>query len=138
MDFFVWCARTKIVAKHWSVPPWELSGKHSPLEYLKLTGKLTYNSDLSDAFPGGDYADYFRNPWVLDMVKETKSNREFTARTIETARWAREQIKRQTGMSSTQHLPREDDFFFGDDTPDEEDTYDISQSKSRYIPSLEY
>lgn len=29
------------------------------------------------------------------MIKETKSNRDFSPRTIETARWAREQVKRQ-------------------------------------------
>ena len=32
----------------------------------------------------------------MQMVKETRQNREFQARTIETARWAREQVKRQT------------------------------------------
>jgi hypothetical protein len=34
------------------------------------------------------------------MARDTRSNKEFSARTIETARWAREQIKRQTGRSS--------------------------------------
>jgi importin subunit beta-1 len=33
------------------------------------------------------------------MIKETKTNREFQPRTIETARWAREQVKRQLGGS---------------------------------------
>jgi importin subunit beta-1 len=31
------------------------------------------------------------------MIKETKTNREFHSRTIDTARWAREQVKRQLG-----------------------------------------
>lgn len=31
------------------------------------------------------------------MIKETRQNREFQPRTIETARWAREQVKRQIG-----------------------------------------
>jgi importin subunit beta-1 len=31
------------------------------------------------------------------MARDTRSNKEFSSRTIETARWAREQIKRQTG-----------------------------------------
>lgn len=31
------------------------------------------------------------------MIKDTKTNRDFTPRTIETARWAREQVKRQLG-----------------------------------------
>jgi importin subunit beta-1 len=35
------------------------------------------------------------------MIKETRGNREFQARTIETARWAREQVKRQIGGTQT-------------------------------------
>lgn len=31
------------------------------------------------------------------MIKDTRSNREFAPRTIETARWAREQVKHQIG-----------------------------------------
>lgn len=31
------------------------------------------------------------------MVKEVRINRDYTERTIATARWARDQIKRQTG-----------------------------------------
>ncbi|RYP82540.1 hypothetical protein DL769_001646 [Monosporascus sp. CRB-8-3] len=53
--------------------------------------------DLADAFPNGELADAFRQDWLNVMIKETKTNREFQSRTIETARWAREQVKRQTG-----------------------------------------
>lgn len=35
------------------------------------------------------------------MIKETKTNREFKPQTIETARWAREQVKRQLGGAQT-------------------------------------
>jgi importin subunit beta-1 len=35
------------------------------------------------------------------MIKETRANREFQSRTIETARWAREQVKRQIGGTQT-------------------------------------
>ncbi|MCJ1390337.1 karyopherin beta [Xylographa bjoerkii] len=52
--------------------------------------------DLADAFPHGDYVNYYRNEWIQQLIKETRQNREFSARTIETARWAREQVKRQT------------------------------------------
>lgn len=31
------------------------------------------------------------------MIKETRQNRDYQARTIDTARWAREQVKRQIG-----------------------------------------
>ncbi len=33
----------------------------------------------------------------MDMIKDTRSNREFSQRTIDTARWARELVKRQIG-----------------------------------------
>ncbi|MCJ1408412.1 karyopherin beta [Ptychographa xylographoides] len=52
--------------------------------------------DLADAFPQGDYVSYYRNDWIQQMIKETRQNREFSSRTTETARWAREQVKRQT------------------------------------------
>lgn len=34
---------------------------------------------------------------MTTLIKDTKTNREFSSRTIDTARWAREQIKRQIG-----------------------------------------
>ncbi|KAI9172271.1 Importin subunit beta-1 [Paramyrothecium foliicola] len=55
--------------------------------------------DLADAFPNGELVDAFRQDWLTAMIKETKTNREFAPRTIETARWAREQVKRQLGGS---------------------------------------
>ncbi|KAI1365405.1 armadillo-type protein [Xylaria arbuscula] len=57
--------------------------------------------DLADAYPNGELADAFRQDWLSQMIKETKSNREFQGRTIETARWAREQVKRQLGGTSS-------------------------------------
>ncbi|SPQ19685.1 8ab62008-6498-4fa5-ac54-776e37f83d3c [Thermothielavioides terrestris] len=57
--------------------------------------------DLADAYPGGELADAFRQDWVTAMIKETRANREFQSRTIETARWAREQVKRQIGGTQT-------------------------------------
>lgn len=63
--------------------------------------KLTQHSDLADAYPSGELADAFRQDWVSTLIKETKSNREFSPRTIETARWAREQVKRQIGGTQT-------------------------------------
>ncbi|TAQ89883.1 hypothetical protein B7494_g1838 [Chlorociboria aeruginascens] len=53
--------------------------------------------DLADAFPHGEFSAYYRAEWLTAMIKETKTNREFQIRTIETARWAREQVKRQIG-----------------------------------------
>jgi importin subunit beta-1 len=56
-------------------------------------------SDLADAFPHGEFAAYYRAEWLTLMIKDTRQNREFQARTIDTARWAREQVKRQIGGS---------------------------------------
>ncbi|XRM36758.1 karyopherin Kap95 [Aspergillus tubingensis] len=56
--------------------------------------------DLADAFPNGEFAAYFRNDWVTSLVRETRTNREFGSRTIDTARWTREQVKRQITMST--------------------------------------
>ncbi|KAI5467792.1 armadillo-type protein [Mariannaea sp. PMI_226] len=57
--------------------------------------------DLADAYPNGELVDAFRQDWLTAMIKETKTNRDFMPRTIETARWAREQVKRQLGGSQT-------------------------------------
>lgn len=57
----------------------------------------TIFSDLADAYPNGELVDAFRQDWLTQMIKETKTNRDFAPRTIETARWAREQVKRQLG-----------------------------------------
>lgn len=59
------------------------------------------HSDLAEAFPNGEISQWYRNEWVTRLIKETRLNREFTSRTIETARWAREQVKRQ--LSAAQH-----------------------------------
>jgi importin subunit beta-1 len=52
---------------------------------------------LADAFPNGEYANYYRADWVSQMIKEARTNRDAQPRTIDTARWAREQVKRQIG-----------------------------------------
>ncbi|KAH7161343.1 armadillo-type protein [Dactylonectria macrodidyma] len=57
--------------------------------------------DLADAYPNGELVDAFRQDWLTAMIKETKTNRDFQPRTVETARWAREQVKRQLGGSQT-------------------------------------
>ncbi|KAK2777868.1 importin subunit beta-1 [Colletotrichum kahawae] len=57
--------------------------------------------DLAEAYPNGELVEIFRQDWLTALIKETKTNREFQARTIETARWAREQVKRQVGGSSS-------------------------------------
>ncbi|KAL2220824.1 importin beta-1 subunit [Thermoascus aurantiacus ATCC 26904] len=56
--------------------------------------------DLADAFPNGEFAAYFRNDWVTSLVRETRTNREYSSRTIDTARWTREQVKRQINLAT--------------------------------------
>lgn len=56
-------------------------------------------SDIADAYPNGELVEAFRQEWVTTLIKDTRTNREFSPRTIETARWAREQVKRQIGGS---------------------------------------
>lgn len=53
--------------------------------------------DLSDAFPNGEISAYYRNEWLPAMIKEVRNNPDFGPRTKETAKWAREQTKRQLG-----------------------------------------
>ncbi|KAK3336917.1 armadillo-type protein [Cercophora scortea] len=53
--------------------------------------------DLADAYPNGELVEAFRQDWLTVLIKETRTNREFQSRTIDTARWAREQVKRQIG-----------------------------------------
>ncbi|KAJ5091263.1 hypothetical protein NUU61_006133 [Penicillium alfredii] len=56
--------------------------------------------DLADAFPNGELAAYFRNEWVTSLIRETRTTRQYSPRTIETARWTREQVKRQVNLST--------------------------------------
>lgn len=58
---------------------------------------MNISSDLADAYPGGELVDMFRSDWLTAMIRETKTNSEFQGRTKDTARWAREQVKRQVG-----------------------------------------
>ncbi|GAB7351689.1 hypothetical protein MBLNU459_g2284t1 [Dothideomycetes sp. NU459] len=51
--------------------------------------------DISEAFPNGECSNYFRQDWLTLMARDTRANKDFTQRTQDTARWAREQIKRQ-------------------------------------------
>ncbi|TLD27739.1 importin subunit beta-1 [Venturia nashicola] len=55
--------------------------------------------DLSESFPDGEYNNFFREEYLLNMVKEVRSNREYGDSTIATARWARNQLRAQTGQS---------------------------------------
>ncbi|EYE98937.1 karyopherin beta [Aspergillus ruber CBS 135680] len=56
--------------------------------------------DLVDAFPNGEFAGFFRQDWVTALVRETRTSREYGPRTIDTARWAREQVKRQVNIAT--------------------------------------
>jgi importin subunit beta-1 len=61
--------------------------------------------DLSETFPNGEYSASFSQQWVTNMAREVRANKEYSQRTQDTARWAREQIKRQSGKWSLQVCP---------------------------------
>ena len=66
-----------------------------------LRSSMGVVGDISEAFPSGEFSQYFRYDWLTTMCRETRANKEFSPRTQETARWAREQIKRQGGKISS-------------------------------------
>lgn len=70
------------------------------LSLLVYTNTNTFHSDLAEAYPNGELVEAFRQDWLTILIKETRTNRDFTSRTVETARWAREQVKRQVGGST--------------------------------------
>ena len=82
-------------------PPWVSSGEiHKPplplSNFDENVADCPFASDLADTFPNGEFVDYFRASWITQLIKETRANRDYSARTIETARWARAQVKKQT------------------------------------------
>lgn len=67
-----------------------------------LRSSLGVVGDLADAFPHGEFTEFYRVDWLTAMAREVRSNRDFQPRTQDTARWAREQIKRQIGGGAGQ------------------------------------
>jgi len=63
-----------------------------------LRSSMGVVGDISEAFPNGEVSAYFRNDWLTPMARETRSNKDYSPRTQDTARWAREQIKRQSAL----------------------------------------
>ncbi|KAK0879672.1 karyopherin Kap95 [Friedmanniomyces endolithicus] len=64
-----------------------------------LRSSMGVIGDISEAFPSGEYSQYFKSEWLTNMARDTRANKEFSPRTQDTARWAREQIKRQSGKA---------------------------------------
>ncbi|KAL1885346.1 karyopherin Kap95, partial [Ceratocystis pirilliformis] len=60
-----------------------------------LRSSMGVIGDLAETFPNGELKEVLRQEWLTALIKETKSNREYGPRTLETARWARELVKRQ-------------------------------------------
>lgn len=56
--------------------------------------------DIADSFPNGEFAAFFRNDWVTSFVREVRTSPQYGARTVDTARWAREQVKRQINLAT--------------------------------------
>ncbi|TKA26670.1 hypothetical protein B0A50_04778 [Salinomyces thailandicus] len=64
-----------------------------------LRSSMGVVGDLSEAFPSAEFAHYFRNDWLTTMARDVRATKDFDPRTQETARWAREQIKRQAAAA---------------------------------------
>lgn len=74
---------------------WALSGKSILPILLTSTDS---SSDLGETFQGGQLASYFGSEPILRLIKETRSTRDFSERTRQTAKWARQVVKAQTGQ----------------------------------------
>ena len=64
-----------------------------------------WRSDLSRAFPKGEIAQFFRQDWLTAMARDARRNKDFSQRTHDVGRWAREHIKRQSGGWSSLSYP---------------------------------
>jgi hypothetical protein len=72
---------------------WELLGKS--ISRLNLGG-ANAGSDLGVAFPDGQLASFFNVPYIDKITRDTRGSKEFTDRTRDAARWARQVVKNQT------------------------------------------
>lgn len=91
--------KIRTARRHFSDQAWASLGKfQSAGQYFHADSIF---SDLSEAFPNGEFSNLFRQDWLTAMARETRANKEFQQRTQETARWAREQIKRQSGKAES-------------------------------------
>lgn len=43
----------------------------------------------------------YRQDWLMQMIRSTRSSRDFSERTTNTARWAREQVRLQIANAQT-------------------------------------
>jgi len=64
-----------------------------------LRSSMGVVGDISEAFPNGEFANLFRADWLTQMARDVRSSKEFSPRTQDTARWARDQIKRQSAST---------------------------------------
>lgn len=55
--------------------------------------------DIGAMFEPARFNQAYQQPWVTDIIKRTRANDSFSETTRNTARWAREQQKRQIGLS---------------------------------------
>ncbi|KXT12569.1 hypothetical protein AC579_2091 [Pseudocercospora musae] len=69
-----------------------------------LRSSMGVVGDIAEAFPNGEFSHLFRNEWLTAMARETRANKEFSQRTQDTARWAREQIKRQSALGGNAQM----------------------------------
>ncbi|KAI9890269.1 MAG: karyopherin beta [Vezdaea aestivalis] len=62
-----------------------------------LRSSLGVIGDIADSFPNGEFAPAFRHEWVMNFIRDVRASHDFQQSTIDTARWAREHVRRQIG-----------------------------------------
>jgi importin subunit beta-1 len=62
---------------------------------LRLSANNTF-SDIGEAFPDGQFSELFRSEYLTRLIRETRTARDFSSRTVEAARWARQMVKAQS------------------------------------------
>ena len=60
-----------------------------------VPSKRPDNSDVAEAFPGGELREFFQQEWISECLKQAKSRSGYRSSTKETARWAREMVRAQ-------------------------------------------
>ncbi|KAI5301178.1 karyopherin beta [Ascosphaera pollenicola] len=64
-----------------------------------LSAAMGVIGDIAEAFPNGEFAATFHGEYIINLIRDARTNKAFGPRTIDTARWAREQVKRQRALA---------------------------------------
>lgn len=68
--------------------------------FVAVNRTLTIDSDLGEAFPDGPLVELLRQEYITRLIREARQPRDFSERTRDAARWARQVVKVQTTKHS--------------------------------------